>query len=146
MKRDNRRKQMKFEINWEIVFVGLISQGRQRIYVKIDNTIGWRGMEDESINNYVEKTLTLCGAEALIDGTCCPHCCSVNAPIEEEHHQHWQVKWTQGWVDYIATIVGQLTCPGTLFLWRCFSCWDQCVIPMAVNWIDFLLQVEKEIK
>lgn len=42
-----------------------------------------------------DGTRALRGAEALVDGARCLHSCTVDAPVEKEHHKHWQVEGAQ---------------------------------------------------
>lgn len=50
-------------------------------------------------------TLTLGGLEALIDGACGAHSSPVDAPVEEEHHEHGYVEGAEGRVEHVASIV-----------------------------------------
>lgn len=50
-------------------------------------------------------------AEALVDGLCGLDGGSVDAPVEEEHHKHGEEKGSQGGIDDVARVVGQLAGP-----------------------------------
>ena len=54
-----------------------------------------------------DGTRALSGTEALVDGSCCLHCCAVDAPVEEEHHEHWQVERPQRRIYNVASVVRQ---------------------------------------
>ena len=42
-----------------------------------------------------DGTRALSGTEALVDGFRRLDCCAVDAPVEKEHHEHWQVERPQ---------------------------------------------------
>lgn len=52
--------------------------------------------------------LTFGRFKSLIDGARSSHGRSVNAPIEEQHHQHRQIEGAERRVNNVARIVGQL--------------------------------------
>lgn len=53
--------------------------------------------------------LTLCCFKSLIDGACGTNGCAVNAPVEEQHHEHWQIEGSESRIYNISGVVGQLT-------------------------------------
>lgn len=55
--------------------------------------------------------LTFGGPKSLIDGTCGPLGGPINAPVEEQHHEHGDVEGPQGRVDDVSGVVCQLAGP-----------------------------------
>jgi len=56
-----------------------------------------------------DGTRALSGTEALVDGSRRLHCCAVDAPVEKEHHEHWQVERSQRRIHNVASVIRQLT-------------------------------------
>ena len=58
-----------------------------------------------------DGTRALSGTEALVDGSRRLHCCAVDAPVEKEHHEHWQVERPQRRIHNVSSVIRQLTGP-----------------------------------
>jgi hypothetical protein len=60
-----------------------------------------------------DGTRALGSTEALVDGASGPHGSAVDAPVEEEHHEHGQIEGAQRRVHHVSSVVRELTDPGT---------------------------------
>lgn len=58
-----------------------------------------------SENQSLYIAITLGGLESLVNGPCRSDGCSINSPIEEQHHKHWNVETSQGAINYVTSVV-----------------------------------------
>lgn len=84
-----------------------------------------RRKKSKEENGFISLRLTFCRSKSLIYGTRCPDRRSIDAPVEEEHDEHWNIKTAESAINYVSGIISELTSPRTLHVGRGWLCGGQ---------------------
>lgn len=66
--------------------------------------------------------LTFCRSKSLIYSARCPNRSTIDAPVEKEHDEHWNIKAAESAINYVSGIISELTSPRTLHVGRAGLC------------------------
>lgn len=73
--------------------------------ILVQNINMWTRETEYYVGNQSYIAITLGGFESLVYGPCRSDGCSINSPIEKQHHKHWNVETSQGAINYITSVV-----------------------------------------